>query len=99
MIGLYELWNDEYVVNIDSDVVVKDVQIKEDKILIGVFSWGVLELLVEDDTISDDDIEELEKEFEIKFGFPLAILKLSSHKGQEMLEFFAGTPEKGQQKK
>lgn len=90
----HELWNDEYMIEINEGVSCKNVQIDEDKILLGVFSWGVLELLIEDNVLSDEDLDKLELEMEMDHGIPVSILSFSSDKGQKLLESVTNDAEK-----
>ena len=82
----HELWNDEFMIEINQDLKVRELEIPQDKILVAVFSWGVLELLVEDNSLDDDALDSLESQIEIDFGIPCSILTVSSDKGVAFLE-------------
>jgi hypothetical protein len=81
-----ELYDDEYMVDIDEPIISNDIELSEENILLGVFGWGVLELLIEDNILSADERSILETELELNSGVPISILTVSSDNGKTLVE-------------
>ena len=80
-----EIWGGEFLVNIDTNITEGGVSIGENEMLVAIISYGLLEILVEDN-VQMELCAELEKSIEEKYGIAVQFLGVNNPDAQIFLK-------------
>lgn len=80
-----EIWGEEYLVNIDTNITEGGVSIAESEMLVAIISYGFLEILVEDN-VQLKLCNELADQVEEKYGIAVQFLGVGSDAAKDVLK-------------